>query len=382
MKSERTNKPDTRVEVSWFAPICNGDDKYLGYHDDKYKSNWKNASKIVKTADKLGFNNILCPSSYQVGQDTLTFAAAVAPSLKNISLLPAIRCGEIHPPTLAKSISTLDNILKGRLTLNMISSNLPGTQLDSKKRYRRSRELIQILKEFWNNDFLNFKGEFYNLNLPSDPVKTYQTGGPLMYFGGYSDDGLNLCAEFCDVYLMWPEKKESIKNLINEMKIKAKSFKRTVNFGLRVHVIVRETENEAREYAKKIISKLDIIKGEEIKNRALDARSLGVSRQSQMIKESDKDYFVEDSLWTGIGLARSGCGAAIVGDPDQVLKKLKSYIKMGIKSFILSGYPNLKESILFAKYILPKLDTVSFPELFKKLPEIEPSTPLCREKRK
>ena len=101
-----------------------------------------------------------------------------------------------------------------------------------------------------------------------------------------------------------------------------------------------------------------------------------------MIKESDSEYFVEDSLWTGIGLARSGCGAAIVGDPDQVLKKLKSYIKMGIKSFILSGYPNLKESILFAKYILPKLDTVSFPELYKKIPQIEPSTPLCREKRK
>ena len=184
MKFKRTNKPDNRVEVSWFAPICNGDDKYLGYHDDKYKSNWKNASKIVKTADKLGFNNILCPSSYQVGQETLTFAAAVAPLLKNITLLPAIRCGEIHPPTLAKSISTLDNILKGRLTLNMISSNLPGTQLDSKKRYRRSREVIQILKEFWNNDFLDFKGEFYNLRLLSDPVKTYQNGGPLMYFGG------------------------------------------------------------------------------------------------------------------------------------------------------------------------------------------------------
>ena len=112
---------------------------------------------------------------------------------------------------------------------------------------------------------------------------------------------------------MWPEKKESIKNQINQMKIKAKSFKRKINFGLRVHVIVRETENEAREYAKKIISKLDLSKGEEIKNRALDARSLGVFRQSQMIKESDSEYFVEDSLWTGIGLARSGCGAAILG---------------------------------------------------------------------
>ena len=128
-------------------------------------------------------------------------------------------------------------------------------------------------------------------------------------------------------------------------------------------MIVRETENEAREYAKKIISKLDLSKGEEIKNRALDAKSLGVFRQSQMIKESDSEYFVEDSLWTGIGLARSGCGAAIVGDPDQVLKKLKSYIKMGIKSFILSGYPNLKESILFCKIHFAKIRYCVFPRI-------------------
>ena len=120
---------------------------------------------MVKIADELGFRNILCPSSYQVGQDTLTFASAIAPMTKRINLLPAIRCGEIHPPMLAKSIATLDHILRGRLTLNIISSDLAGTKTSSKDRYARSREVISILKQAWNSDEINFKGKFYNINL-------------------------------------------------------------------------------------------------------------------------------------------------------------------------------------------------------------------------
>lgn len=191
------------AEVAWFAPICNGDDQFLGSHDPRYKSNWENASNILLSADKLGYRNILCPSSYQVGQDTMTFASGVAPLTQQINLLTAIRCGEVHPPMLARAIATLDHMLKGRLTINIISSNLPGTDLGSAERYQRSREVIEILKQAWTQDEINFQGEYYNLRLPTDPVKPYQqNGGPLLYFGGYSPPGVKLCAEHCDVYLM------------------------------------------------------------------------------------------------------------------------------------------------------------------------------------
>jgi len=149
------------AEVSWFAPLCNGDFEYLGVHDDKYKSSWENVSNILLTADKLGYRNILCPSSYQVGQDTMTFASAVAPFTSDINLLAAIRCGEVHPPMLARAIATLDHILKGRLTINIISSNLPGTELESEDRYQRSREVIEILKQAWTQDRIQYKGKFY-----------------------------------------------------------------------------------------------------------------------------------------------------------------------------------------------------------------------------
>lgn len=371
------------AEISWFAPICNGDTNYLGEMPNQYKSNWDNASNILLTADKLGYRNILCPSSYQVGQDTMTFVSAVAPLTKNINLLAAVRCGEIHPPMLAKAIATLDHILEGRLTINIISSNLPGTELDSSARYQRSREVIEILKQAWTQDEINFKGEYYQIQLDSSPVKPYQqNGGPLLYFGGYSPAGVDLCAEHCDVYLMWPETEEKIQGLMQNMSDKAAAYNREVDFGLRVHMIVRETEDEARAYAQQLMSKLDVEKGKEIRERALDAKSYGVSRQAEMRNLADMEGFVEDNLWTGIGRARSGCGAAIVGNPDQVVKKLQRYMDMGIRSFIFSGYPHLEECKLFAKYVLPRIKTFSLPEKLGRIPKSAPLSPLAAGERK
>lgn len=369
--------PIEGAEISWFAPLCDGDDDFLGHRNPDYKSSWENTSNIVKTADALGFRNVLCPSSYQVGQDTLSFVAGMAPLTQQINLLAAIRCGEVHPPMLARTIATLDHMLEGRLTINIISSDLPGTQLSSPVRYARSREVIEILKQAWTQDRIDFKGHYYQLDLPTGPVKPYQqNGGPLLYFGGYSPDGVDLCAEHCDVYLMWPETEEKLQGLMDNMTQKAAGYNRTVQFGLRVHVIVRETEEEARAYADSLLSKLDLDLGTDIRNRAQDAASLGVVRQSQLREEADEKYYVEPNLWTGIGLARSGCGAAIVGNPDQVVAKLERYMEMGIRSFILSGYPHQQECELFAKHVLPRIKTVSLPSIFGRMPKTTPNSPL------
>lgn len=371
------------AEVSWFAPLCDGDDDFLGNRNPEFKSSWENTSKIIKKADELGFRNVLCPSSYQVGQDTLSYVAGMAPLTEQINFLAAVRCGELHPPMLARTIATLDHMLKGRLTVNIISSDLPGTKLSSPERYARSREVIEILKQSWTQDRIEFNGKYYQLDLQTDPVKPYQqNGGPLLYFGGYSPDGVDLCAEHCDVYLMWPETEKKLQELMNNMTNKALEYDRTVQFGLRVHVIVRETEQEARDYAKNLLSKLDLDLGKDIRNRAQDAASLGVARQAMLREEADNQHYVEPHLWTGIGLARSGCGAAIVGDPDQVLAKLERYMEMGIRSFILSGYPHQQECELFAKHVLPRLKTVSLPEVLGRRPNKTPNSPLGNGVRK
>lgn len=374
----------TGAEVAWFAPLCNGDDAFLGRHDIRYKSDWSNTSNVLLTADRLGYRNILCPSSYQVGQDTMTFASAVAPLTSHINLLTAIRCGEVHPPMLGRAIATLDHILQGRLTINIISSNLPGTDLSSTERYQRSREVIEILKQGWTQDYIDFSGEFYKIQLSNtDPVKPYQqNGGPLLYFGGYSPPAVDLCAEHCDVYLMWPETEEKLQGLMENMSQKAAGYGRKVDFGLRVHVIVRETEAEAKQAARNLMTYVEDEKGKEIRERALDAKSYGVSRQSAMRELSDDDGFVEPHLWTGIGRARSGCGGAIVGNPDQVLAKIKRYMDMGMRAFIFSGYPHLDECRLFAKYVLPQIQTFSMPEVQGRRPDFAPDSPLAAGERR
>jgi alkanesulfonate monooxygenase len=175
---------------------------------------------------------------------------------------------------------------------------------------------------------------------------------------------------------MWPETEDKLQDLMENMTNKAGGFGRSILFGLRVHVIVRETEEEAKAYAQYLISDLDLNQGNEIRNRAQDSKSLGVSRQSELRYSADEDYFVEPHLWTGIGLARSGCGAAIVGNPDQVYDKIQRYIKMGIRSFIFSGYPHKQEANYFADLVLPRLKTVSLPEVLGRIPKETPNTPL------
>lgn len=372
------------AEVSWFAPICSDDFRLLGVPEGDLRSSWENARDIALTADRLGYRNILCPSSYQVGQDTLTFASAIAPLTQQMNLLAAIRCGELHPMMLARTVATLDHILQGRLTLNVISSNFPGADEPSPYRYQRSREVVEILRQCWTQDEINYEGEIYNLKgLNADPVRPYQqNGGPLLYFGGYSPDALELCGQFCDVYLMWPENEDNLKQRMQDVHARAAAHGRVLDYGLRVHMIVRDTEKEAQEYAEHLVSQLDDDKGDAIRNRALDAKSLGVALQAEQRKAATPEGYSEPHLWTGVGRARSGCGAALVGSVDQVLSKIERYQKMGIRSFIFSGYPHQEECEIFGNKVLPQLKTCSLPEQYGRIPPSTPATPLGIGERK
>jgi alkanesulfonate monooxygenase len=195
-----------------------------------------------------------------------------------------------------------------------------------------------------------------------------------MYFGGISPPAQDLCAKHCDVFLMWPETEERIAETMRSMSEQAARYGRQIDFGFRTHVIVRETETEARAAAERLISQLDLAKGAEIKARSLDSHSAGVKRQDELRAQS-RDLYIEEHLWSGIGLARSGCASAIVGNPDQVLAKLQRYMELGMRAFILSGYPHLDECDLFAKYVLPKLPTCRLNEIQGRLVS-DPVTPL------
>ena len=342
-------------EVSWFSALCDDDYEFLGLPDPALRSSWEHCRNIVLAAEKGGFDNVLLPSGYALGIDTTMFAGAIAALTRRIRLLMAVRVGETWPPQLARQIATLDRIAEGRLTVNIISSDMPGETMASAPRYARTVEVMQILKTILNGEPLDHQGEHYKLKLDPPGVTTVSGKCPPLYFGGLSEDAREASAKAADVYLMWPDTMPAVKAIVDDMTARAAKYGRTLKFGYRVHVVVRETEAAARAAAERLLSHLDAKTGDAIRAKSLDATSVGVKRQAEL-RDAASDGYVEDNLWTGIGRARSGCGAAIVGDPDQVLAKLHAYQALGMEAFVLSGYPHAAEADLFARHVLPKLN--------------------------
>ncbi len=342
------------MEVSWFSALCDDDFEYLGVPEPSRRSSWAHCREIVLRAERGGFDNILLPSGYALGIDSVAFAGAVAPELERLHLLVAVRCGELWPPMLARQLATLDELLGGRLTINIISSDLVGAPMASEPRYRRSVEVMEILRTLLEGKPAAHHGEFYDLEL--DPPRVCRPGAaPPFYFGGFSEDAREAAARAADVFLMWPDRMPAVEAVLADMRERAARYGRRLRFGYRVHVIVRETEGEARDAARRLVSRLDDDTGEATRRRSLDHASAGVQRQAEVRAAADDEGYVEEHLWTGIGRARSGCGAALVGDPDQVRDKLLAYERLGLEAFVLSGYPHAEECDLFARYVLPEL---------------------------
>jgi alkanesulfonate monooxygenase len=343
------------MEIAWFAALCDDDYEYLGVVDPALRSSWPHCRDIVVAAEQLGFDNVLLPSGYALGIDSVAFAAAIAAATTQIRLLLAVRAGEMWPPQLARQLATIDHIANGRLTINIISSDLPGAPLDSGPRYQRTLEVMEIVRALLDGTPVEHRGTFYDFELAPPSAATLAHGCPPFYFGGLSDDARECAAAGADVYLMWPDTEHAVTSIITDMRARAAAHDRSLRFGYRVHVVVRDTEAEARATADHLLERLDTDTGAAIRAQSLDAQSVGVRRQAELRATASDDGFVEPNLWTGIGRARSGCGAAIVGNPEQVAAKLRRYEALGIETFILSGYPHLREAEIFAKHVLPLL---------------------------
>lgn len=347
--------PAASAEVAWFSALCDDDYAYLGVPDPALQSSWAHCRDIVLAAERGGFDNVLLPSGYALGIDSIAFAGGMAPLLERMRLLVAVRCGELWPPQLARQLATLDRMLGGRLTVNIISSDLPGAPLPSEPRYARTLEVMGLLRDLLSGKPVNAEGVYYPLSLEPPRMQPVSGRCPPFYFGGLSEPAREVAARAADVFLMWPDTLAGVRALLDDMRARAARHGRRLRFGYRVHVIVRQTESEARAAAARLVSKLDPDAGDAIRRHSLDHASAGVRRQAEIREDADRDGFAEEHLWTGIGRARSGCGAALVGDPDQVLAKLRGYMDLGIEAFILSGYPHRDECDLFARYVLPQL---------------------------
>lgn len=343
-------------EISWFGALCDDDYEFLGVPESNIPSSWEHCRDIVQAADRGGFDNVLLPSGYQLGIDSTAFAAAIATHTEQINLLLAVRMGEMWLPQLARQLASIDQFSGGRLTINIISSDIPGESLDSAPRYQRTREWMQALRKLLNRESIDMDGDYVHLELDPPRIGTVDGACPPFYFGGFSPAAKDVAAGEADVFLTWPDTVASVGDTVDEMNALAREkYDREVLCGLRAHMIVRETEADARAAAERLVSKLEVDAGEKIRNKSLDTASAGVARQNELRDSSSDDGFVEENLWTGVGRARSGAGAAIVGDPDQVVAKLRAYQDAGVRAFILSGYTHEAECDLVARHVLPNI---------------------------
>ncbi len=342
------------VEMAWFSALCDDDYEFLGVPDPLLASSFEHCRNITLSADRYGFDNILLPSGYGLGIDNTAFAAAMGP-MTRLRMLLAVRCGELVIPQLARQLATIDQILDGRLAINIISSAVPGEELESEPRYRRSTETMYCLRELLDGRGVDFHGEFVDLTIEPPRARTVTGRSPLFYFGGLSPGARDCATAAADVFLMWPAVTATVLEVKSDMDTRAAAKGRSLRYGWRSHVIVRETEDEARAAARRLLSKLDAETGETIRRQSLDSASAGVAAQTALREGADDEGYAERHLWTGVGRARSGAGAAIVGDPDQVLAKIGELTDAGIEAFILSGYPHAAECDLFARHVLPHI---------------------------
>lgn len=349
--SPSVNTPD----FLWFCQLSR-DGEFVGTKTlPPRKPTLPYLSSLIETAGEAGFSSLLTATNYHHENETWTAGVAALARTQGAGLLLAVRPGMYPPAIFAKMVSTAANLFPGRVRVNIVTGSSPaenamyGDFEAHAKRYERTREFMLLLRKLWDETPVSFEGEVYRIEnavLEPKPPETVP-----LYFGGASDAAQHIAAELADVYLMWGEPQEMIAERLGKMRGLEAEYGRKLRYGLRTHVIVRETEAEAWAAAERMISRID----PEVRQAFLESYkhvdSVGQRRQIEMGLSGD--LLVEANLWAGIGLARSGVGVAIVGDPQQVADKLKGYGKMGIDTFILSSYPHLEEARRFGELVMP-----------------------------
>ncbi|WP_019007429.1 LLM class flavin-dependent oxidoreductase [Cohnella laeviribosi] len=373
-----TVKPN--VEFGWYLPTT-GDGKYIGIKPER-EASLDYLIEVAQTAEAAGFEFALIPTGGNC-IDAWVVGSAVASHTKTLKPLVAARPGLIAPVLTARMAASLDRLSGGRALINVVTGGTPddlratGDPLfnDHDGRYERTLEFLQIVKQAWeeSHDFnleaylksggkagVHFKGRYFEVEGGVSYPAPVQRPHPPLYFGGSSPAGKRVAAEVADVYLMWAEPLEMIKQQIAETEsyvrqlYEQKGIRRQLRYGLRAQLVVRETEEEAWNAAREIISKVDprVLAAAEALQGRTDATNQ--QRQTKIWKESEaKDYVIGPNLWAGLSRIRGGGAVAFVGTPEQVSDRLLEFVDAGISSFILSGYPHVEEARIAGQSLLP-----------------------------
>ncbi|MFY9080428.1 FMNH2-dependent alkanesulfonate monooxygenase [Aliarcobacter butzleri] len=355
------------LNIFWFIPTF-GDNRYLGSKEQSRVSDFDYVKQVAIAVDTLGYDGVLIPTGRSC-EDPFVVASSLIGVTQKLKFLVALRPGLLQPALAARIASTLDRFSNGRVAFNLVAGGdkdeLEGDGLfqDSDERYETASEFVDLWKEIleasYEKKLVNFDGKYYktkNAKLLYPPV---QRPHPPLFFGGSSQKAHELAAQKVDLYITWGETPKAVKAKIEDVKEKALKYRRTLKFGIRLHVIVRDTEEEAWSSAEKLISKLD---DEKINASQTALQKLDSEGQRLMTALTNggkartrEELEISPNLWAGIGLVRGGCATALVGSAEIVAQRIQEYVDLGIDTFVFSGYPHLEESFRFAELVFPLL---------------------------
>lgn len=357
------------MKILWFIPT-HGDSRYLGTSKGARVATLDYFKQVAIAADSLGYEGVLLPTGRSC-EDSWIVASALIEATRNLKFLVALRPGLVQPSQSARMAATFDRMSGGRLLVNLVTGGDAeelegdGLFLPHSERYELSRDFLTIWREVLakSHDAEPFTYEGKHLQVKNSKVLYPPVNKPYppIFFGGSSEEAHDLAAEQLDTYLTWGEAPDAVAAKVADIRARAAKHGRTLEFGIRLHVIVRETEEEAWRAAGELVSHLDEATIAAAQKKFAQMDSVGQRRMAELNKgKFNKNNIregleVSPNLWAGVGLVRGGAGTALVGNPQQVADRIKEYADLGLEYFILSGYPHLEEAHRFAELVFPLL---------------------------
>lgn len=349
------------MEINWFLPTGGTDGRYLGTSIGNRVADIDYLQQIAQAADTLGFNGVLTPTGRQC-EDAWLICAKLAAVTKRLKFIVAFRPGLIAPALAARQAATFDRISNGRLVVNIVTGGsdadtaADGLQLSHDERYELTDEFLTIYRQLLGtNEDVTFDGQHLTIKNGRNIFPTAQKPYPAIYFGGSSDAAHHVAAKHADLYLTWGEPPQQVAEQIATVRRYAEENGHAIRFGIRLHIIVRETTSQAWDAANDLIQYVsdDAIKAAQ--SFQTGSQAVGQHRMQALHNGRRDKLEISPNLWAGVGLVRGGAGTALVGDADTVAARMQEYVDLGVESFIFSGYPHLEEAYRTAELLFPKL---------------------------
>ena len=357
------------MKILWFIPT-HGDSRYLGTSHGARTTSFEYFKQIAIAADSLGYEGVLLPTGRSC-EDSWVVAASLIDATKRLKFLVALRPGLVQPSQSARMAATFDRMSGGRLLVNLVTggdaSELEGDGLflPHAERYKQSTEFLTIWRELLTKSHeaegFDFEGKHLSVKGGKVLYPPVNKPYPPVFFGGSSEEAHELAAQQLDTYLTWGEPPAAVAAKVADIRQRAAKYGRTLEFGIRLHVIVRETEDEAWRAAGELVSHLDEAVVAAAQKKFAEMDSVGQRRMAELNKGKFNKANIREglevapNLWAGVGLVRGGAGTALVGNPQQVADRIKEYADLGLEYFIMSGYPHLEEAHRFAELVFPLL---------------------------